>query len=74
MAAESNAVTVTLMAARLSQHPPPLRSLPKILLPGLCHVGVAEGGLSKESCWGRDGRDWGAVGLEPLKDRNDRGW
>lgn len=49
-AAKSSAVSVTAMAARLSQHPPPLQSLPKILLPGLCHVGVAEAALSEESC------------------------
>lgn len=70
MAAESSAVSVT--AARLSQHPPPLRSLPKILLPGLCCVGVAEAELSKESCWGKDGRDWGTVGLERLKEKPQR--
>lgn len=43
MAAESNAVTVT--AARLSQSPPPLCSLPEILLLGLRRVGVAEAEL-----------------------------
>lgn len=74
MAAESSAVPVTAVAARLSQHPPPLRSLPKILLLCLCCVGVAEAGLSKESCWGRDGKEWCAVVLERLKDRNGRGW
>lgn len=71
MAAESSVVPVMAMSARLSQHPPPLRNLPKILLPGLCYVGVAEAGLSKESCWGRDGKEWGAVGLEQTEKGED---